>query len=79
MINIQDTGKGIEEGAMKHLFEPFYTKKDGGTGLGLAITHSIVEQNGGRIHVSSKKNEKTTFQIVFYMSRITSALMIMTI
>lgn len=62
-ISISDTGCGIDPGALPHIFDPFYTNKDGGTGLGLAITHSIIEKHGGSIRVSSQPGVGTTFII----------------
>ena len=42
-ITIRDTGKGFSPTALRHLFTPFFTTKQGGTGLGLAIVKRIVE------------------------------------
>ncbi len=65
-IIIQDTGTGISPEQSKHLFEPFHTTKgDKGTGLGLYITKQLVERNGGKISVSSKPNQGTSFILEF--------------
>ena len=65
-IIIQDTGSGISQDQMKHLFEPFHTTKgDKGTGLGLYITKQLVERNGGKISVSSKPDQGTSFKLEF--------------
>jgi two-component system, cell cycle sensor histidine kinase and response regulator CckA len=52
---VQDTGEGLSDEALEHLFEPFYTSKalGHGTGLGLATCYGIVKQNGGYIGVDS--------------------------
>ena len=54
---VADNGDGIPPDSLKHVFEPFYTRKAGarapGTGLGLSITHAIVENHGGRIRAES--------------------------
>jgi signal transduction histidine kinase len=53
---VTDNGCGMSEEVLKHLFEPFFTRRrDGsGTGLGLSITHRIVvDDHGGRIEVTS--------------------------
>jgi len=63
-VAIGDTGTGIAEEHLPHLFEPFYTTKASGTGLGLAITAHIVTQHSGRIGVESAPGRGTTFTIL---------------
>jgi two-component system, NtrC family, sensor kinase len=65
LIKISDTGMGIREEDLPHIFEPFFTKKkDGkGVGLGLSIVYGIIERHGGHITVDSKLREGTTFTI----------------
>ena len=63
VITITDTGHGIAKEDLKHIFDPFFTKKEGGTGLGLSVVHGIIEKHKGRIHVSSQLNAGTTFSI----------------
>jgi len=48
-LEVADSGPGLNEDQLRHVFDPFYTTKSGGTGLGLAIVHRIVETHGGRI------------------------------
>ncbi len=67
-IAIADTGIGIPEDALPHLFEKFFRVKGsehkaGGTGLGLSICKGIVQGHGGRIEVKSKAGEGTTFTV----------------
>jgi len=62
-IEITDTGSGIAKDDLKHIFEPFFTKKDTGTGLGLSITYGIVEEHKGKIEVESTVGVGTTFRI----------------
>jgi signal transduction histidine kinase len=64
-IVVSDTGTGIIEEDMPHIFEPFYTtKKDGkGTGLGLSVVYGIIERHSGSISVDSKPGFGTTFTI----------------
>jgi signal transduction histidine kinase len=52
---VADTGKGIEPGDFRRLFQPYFSKRDSGTGLGLAIVQQIVLEHGGRIR--AEKNE----------------------
>ena len=67
MIEVEDTGPGIEPDELNRIFEPFYTKKKKGkgTGLGLSITHGIVQRHGGKITVESQVNKGTKFKIIF--------------
>ena len=67
LISFQDTGCGISEEALPHIFEPFYTGRSekGGVGFGLYIVKQLVERNGGKISVQSKKGQGTTFTLEF--------------
>ncbi len=66
---ISDTGIGMSEEFQKHLFEPFSQEHSGarteyqGTGLGMSIVKNLVEQMGGTIEVTSRRNVGTTFVI----------------
>jgi signal transduction histidine kinase len=68
MIVIRDTGLGIHNADLQHLFEKFYRVKSteqiaSGTGLGLAICKRIVEAHGGKIRAASELDVGTTFTI----------------
>jgi len=62
-LSIEDTGAGVPDHVLSHLFEPFVTTKPSGTGLGLAITRQIVHQHRGTIRVRSQLGQGTTFTI----------------
>ncbi len=53
LIEIADTGCGIKQEDLKHIFTPFFTTRGQGTGLGLTITHRIIREHKGRIEVES--------------------------
>ncbi len=64
VITLADNGKGISEEELKYIFDPFFsTKGYKGTGLGLSVTKKIVEEHGGKIDVTSKKDIGTKFII----------------
>lgn len=55
VVTVEDTGPGVSEQDRERLFEPFFTTKPAvGTGLGLWVTRQIVEQNGGRVELSTE-------------------------
>ncbi len=58
-IQISDTGSGIIEDDLIHIFDPYFTTKSSGTGLGLAISHNIVEQHHGDFLIESRCDEGT--------------------
>jgi two-component system cell cycle sensor histidine kinase/response regulator CckA len=64
LLAVSDTGTGMAQEAISHLFEPFYTKAAGaGAGLGLAVAYGFVRQCGGDIKVQSQPERGTTFRI----------------
>jgi signal transduction histidine kinase len=65
-FEVEDTGMGISEDNLEHMFEKFYRVTDAegftqGTGLGLAITKKIIEAHGGEIGVQSEMGQGTMF------------------
>ncbi len=63
VIEVADTGSGIEPDHLPRLFEPFFTTKEYGTGLGLTNVQRLVKDNGGRIEVRSEAGKGTTFTL----------------
>ena len=71
ILQVSDTGMGIPEDAIGHIFERFYrvdkarSRASGGSGLGLAIVRAIVQRNRGEIRVASQPGKGTTFTVIF--------------
>ncbi|MCX5885377.1 MAG: heavy metal sensor histidine kinase [Proteobacteria bacterium] len=75
-VSVEDTGIGIPEDALPHIFKRFYrvdpsrSREAGGSGLGLSICHFIVEAHHGRIKVETEINRGSTFTV--YLPRTSS-------
>ena len=62
-VEVRDTGIGIPNENLEHIFDPFFTSKDEGSGLGLSISHQIVQEHGGHVTVESKVGKGTSFLV----------------
>lgn len=73
-VSISDTGSGISQKALPHIFKRFYhsdragSKKDGHSGLGLAITQKIIELHGHHVHVATESGKGSCFS--FSLSKV---------
>ncbi len=66
LVQVKDTGIGIAENHLPHIFDAFFrvSRDSSGSGLGLAITKTIIEAHGGKIWVSSLENAGTSFHFM---------------
>ncbi len=62
MVEVEDTGGGIEKGLLPKIFDPFFTTKEKGVGLGLSVAHKIAAQHNGQLSVSNE-NGATVFSL----------------
>ncbi len=63
IINIEDSGKGIDAKNLENIFNPFFTTKEEGTGLGLAISYGIINRHEGEIEVTSEIGKGSCIRI----------------
>lgn len=63
-LNIRDTGCGMSEETLKHVFTPYFTTKETGAGLGLAMCRQIIESHGGKIKAESAPNQGSIFTVI---------------
>jgi len=67
-VTVQDSGVGIDEADLDHIFHAFYTTKTDGLGMGLAIARSIVEAHGGRLEAQNNADGGATFSFTLPLS-----------
>ncbi len=73
VVSVHDSGTGISQEDLQHIFEPFFTKKRmgrSGTGLGMSVVWSTVKDQGGYIDIQSREGHGTTFTIYLRATRL---------
>ncbi len=68
-LELIDTGCGVDDITLMHMFEPFYSTKEGGSGLGLPTARKIIQAHGGQITVQSEVGRGTKFLLEFPVPR----------
>jgi PAS domain S-box-containing protein len=62
VVEVRDSGPGLEQESKERVFEPFYTTKAQGIGIGLSISRSIVEAHGGRLWAAANRPRGAVFR-----------------
>ncbi len=73
LVEVEDCGVGLDPATSDHLFEHFFTTKDGGVGLGLPISRSIVEAHGGRLWAGPASPHGAVFRFCLPVAALVAA------
>jgi len=74
LLEVSDTGVGMNEETRRRCLEPFYsTKGKRGTGLGLAMVYGVMERHGGQIEIESEPGNGTVLKLIFPIRRLAGA------
>jgi signal transduction histidine kinase len=65
LLEIRDSGAGMDQATLNQIFEPYFSTKATGTGIGLTMSLHIIQLHRGIVQIRSKPNEGTTFRIFF--------------
>jgi signal transduction histidine kinase len=63
LIEVEDSGPGIDQDTLGRLFDPFFSTKETGMGMGLAISQTIIADHQGQISVESEPGRGTVFRV----------------
>ncbi len=69
LVRFEDSGRGIDEKDLPHIFEAYYTTKEEGSGLGLTQVYQAVREHGGRIDVKSTPGKGSAFTLILPIRR----------
>lgn len=73
LLEVSDTGRGMDEATLNRIFDPFFSTKGTGRGLGLAAVMGIVRGHRGSVRASSRLGHGTTFQFLFPSEKANSS------
>jgi two-component system, NtrC family, sensor histidine kinase PilS len=66
-VRVSDTGPGVPEEHVEHVFDPFFTERPGGTGLGLALVQRAADAHGGAVFVDQSRGDGWGATFAFYL------------